>query len=151
MAYTTATIAVIDRDNNSIVTGVVVDFSGAGEVTRREVYRPQGLPSSEEVLAAQRWRDARIAALNNIKTTSALPGLQIGQVIGAAPSPAGPTADELAAAAWRRKFSQLQTVEDAKVVPTGAFKTQIDALRAACDSEFNAANAALKTLMGAAL
>ena len=150
-AYTTATIVGIDRDANNIVTGVVIEFTGAGEVARREIYRPSGLPSAQEVVNAQRWRDSRIAALNNIKDTSALPGLQIGQVIGAAPAPSTPTADELAAAAWVRKVAQLERVTASGVVPSGAFATAVTALKDGVNTDYNAANGALRTLMAAAL
>jgi len=149
-AYTTATIVAIDRDGNNIVTGVVIEFTGAGEVSRREVYRPSGLPSAQEVVNAQRWRDAWIARLNNIKDTSALPGLQIGQVIGAAPA-VNPTADELAAAAWVRKINQLERVMNSGVVPAGAFATAVQALKDAVSTDYNAANGALRALMAAGL
>jgi hypothetical protein len=151
MAYTTATIVGIDRDVNDLVTGVVIEFTGVDEPAKREIYRPAGLAPAQEVLAARQWRDSRIEAFNNIRDTSELPGLQVGQVIAAAPAPDAPSAEAVAAAAWRRKIDQYNTLAPMGTFPAGALATQVAQLKTDVNNEFNAANGATRAAMAAAL
>ncbi len=152
MAYTTCTVGEVARGDDGGVLDIKLVFTGdAGEPVRTVPHVPGTGTKAEELLRAQQERDRILTMLNNKKALADAGGLVKGLVIGPAPAAGGPSADELAATAWRKKFDQLAVVEAAKVVPTGAFATQIDAIRLSINTDFNAANGALKTAMGGKL
>jgi len=152
MAYTTCTVGLVSRGDDGGVQTINLVFTGnAGETPRTFQYAPGTGTKAEELLRAQQYRDSKLVELNNKKALADLDGLVDGLVIGAAPVAGGPSADELAATAWVRKVDQLAHFSASGVVPSGQFATAVTNLKDAVNSEYNAANGALRTLMAGKL
>lgn len=127
-AYTTCTVDPISPGNPTggikrNDTGVVerVDFTctgNAGEKPATFSYVPVGLSDTEEALRVRRERDRVLALLNNKAAFSALPALQPGQAIPAAPAPivTPPTAVQI----WATAQSRLSQLIDARAALTAA-------------------------------
>ena len=152
MAYTTCTVGTVSRGDDGGVQSITLVFTGdAAETPRKFEHTPGAGTKAEELLRAQQRRDAILLELNNKKALATAGGLEPGLVITAAPVAGGPSADALAAAAWRLKLTQYQALAVLGTIPNGALATQFAALKTAINDDFNAASGALKTLMAAAL
>jgi len=126
MAYTTATLVVKDPALPDGRTQITVEFTGAGEVTKRANYM---VGPSDTATSIRRWAIATAKSLADVKTIA--DNLTVGQSVnlGAIADPA-PTAQQV----WQAKVSRYQAL--AGLGLAGQAATDLAALKADIEATY---------------
>ena len=126
MAYTTATLVAKDPALPDGRTQIIVEFTGAGEVTKRANYM---VGSADTALSIRRWAIATAKSFADVKTIA--DNLTVGQSVnlGAIADPA-PTAQQV----WQVKVERYKALVGLGLV--GQAATDLSALKADIEATY---------------